>query len=63
MLEMTLPSMTCGHCVGVVTKAIKEADPRATVEIDLARHSVRVQTTQDRAAIESAVTEAGYAPA
>ena len=63
MLEMTLPSMTCGHCVGVVTKTIKEADPQATVEIDLARHSVRVQTTQARAAIESAVTEAGYVPA
>ena len=62
MLEMTIPSMTCGHCVGVVTKAIKVADPQATVEIDLARHSVRVQTTQDRAAIELAVTEAGYTP-
>ncbi len=62
MLEMTISSMTCGHCVGVVTQAIKEADPLATVEIDLARHSVRVQTTQDRVAIESAVTEAGYTP-
>lgn len=62
MLEMTIPSMTCGHCVGVVTKAIKEADPQATVDIDLASHSVRVQTTQDRAAIEAAVTEAGYTP-
>lgn len=62
MLEMTIPSMTCGHCVGVVTKAIKEADPLATVDIDLASHSVRVQTTQDRAAIEAAVTEAGYTP-
>ena len=62
MLEMTIPSMTCGHCVGVVTKAIKQADPLATVDIDLARHSVRVQTTSERAAIESALTEAGYTP-
>lgn len=62
MLEMTIPSMTCGHCVGVVTKAIKQADPLATVDIDLVRHNVRVQTTHERAAIESALTEAGYTP-
>lgn len=62
MLELTLPTMTCGHCVGVVTKAIKQADPKALVEIDLASHRVRVETTEDREAIESAVAEAGYVP-
>ena len=63
MLELTLPTMTCGHCVGVVTKAIKQADPEALVEIDLASHRVRVETTEDRETIESAVAEAGYVPA
>ncbi len=62
MLELTLPTMTCGHCVSVVTKAIKQADPQASVEIDLASHRVRVETAEDRETIESAVTEAGYAP-
>ena len=61
MLELTLPTMTCGHCVGVVTKAIKQADPQASVEIDLASHRVRVESTEDRETIESAVIEAGYA--
>ena len=54
--------MTCGHCVSVVTKAIKLADPQASVQIDLASHRVRVETAEDRETIESAVTEAGYAP-
>ncbi len=63
MLEFILPSMTCGHCVGVVTKAIEQADPQATVEIDLASHRVRVETDRDREAIVSAVREAGYSPA
>ena len=63
MLELTLPTMTCGHCVGVVTKAIQLADPQAQVEIDLASHRVRVQTTQSRETIVAAVGEAGYAPA
>ena len=62
MLELTLPTMTCGHCVSVVTKAIKQADPRALVEIDLASHRVRVETTEGRETIEAAVAEAGYVP-
>ena len=60
MLELTLPTMTCGHCVSVVTKAIKQTDPQALVEIDLASHRVRVQTTEDRETIATAVAEAGY---
>ena len=63
MLELTLPTMTCGHCVSTVTKAIKQADPKAGVEIDLASHRVRVETLEDRETIESAVIEAGYVPA
>jgi copper chaperone len=62
MLELILPTMTCGHCVSTVTKAIKQADPKAGIEIDLASHRVRVETQEDRETIESAVTEAGYAP-
>ena len=48
MLELTLPTMTCGHCVSVVTKAIKQTDPQASVEIDLASHRLRIETTEDR---------------
>ncbi len=62
MLELTLPTMTCGHCASVVTKAIKQADPKAGIEIDLASHRVRVETVEDRETIESVLTEAGYAP-
>ena len=62
VLELTLPTMTCGHCVSVVTNAIKQADPQASVQIDLANHRVRIETAENRETIESAVTEAGYAP-
>ena len=63
MIELMLPTMTCGHCVGVVTKAIQLLDLKAQVEIDLADHRVRVQTRQSREAIVSALGEAGYEPA
>ena len=35
MLELTLPTMTCGHCVSVVTKAIKQTDPARCIALDL----------------------------
>ena len=63
MLELTVPTMTCGHCIGVVTKAIQLADPQAQVEIDLASHRVSVQTSRPRETIVSALAEAGYVPA
>ena len=53
--------MTCGHCVSVVSMAVKQTDPQASVEIDLDRHRVSIETTEDRETIESAVAEAGYA--
>ena len=63
MLELTLPTMTCGHCVGVVTKAIQQVDPQAKVEADLPNHRVRVHTTVQRETIVAAVDAAGYVPA
>ncbi len=44
------------------TKAIEEPDPKANVGIDLASHRVRVEPAEDLETVESAVTEAGYAP-
>jgi copper chaperone len=63
VFELTIPTMTCGHCVGVVTTAIEHLDPLAKIEIDLSRHLVRVDSTHERKAVEAALAEAGYAPA
>lgn len=43
MLKFHIEEMTCGHCVGTVTKAVKQADPNASVEIELASHLVRIE--------------------
>ena len=52
--------MSCGHCVGAVTQAVKAIDPQADVRIDLASGKVDVQSQQDRAAIAQAIEEEGY---
>ena len=52
--------MSCGHCVGAVTQAVKSVDPQAEVKVDLASGKVEVQTGGDHAAIARAIEEEGY---
>jgi copper chaperone len=52
--------MSCGHCVGAVTQAVKSVDPQAEVSIDLASGKVEVQSQQDPAAIARAIEDEGY---
>ena len=60
MMELKVESMSCGGCAASVTKAIKQADPKANVEVDLATKQVRIATGEDRATIVQALTKAGY---
>ena len=52
--------MSCGHCVGAVTSAVKSVDPQAQVKVDLASGKVEVQSQQDAAAIAKAIQDEGY---
>jgi len=62
MLEFHVEDMTCSHCVSMITKAVKGADPKASVEIDLKSHLVRIDGTVDPAGIADAIRDAGYTP-
>lgn len=63
MIELTLPTMTCGHCVRSVTETVQQLDAAATLEIDLPSHRVRIQSERPAADFVAALTEEGYAPA
>ena len=56
MISFNVPSMSCGHCVGVITKSVKAADPTAEVRVDLPSHTVRVETTQSRESMAATLT-------
>jgi copper chaperone len=62
MFELQIPAISCGHCVRAVTEAVREVDPKAQVQVDLASKRVQVQTEAARPAVVAALTEAGYAP-
>lgn len=60
MIEFTLPTMTCGHCVKSVTAVVKQVDAAAGVQIDLPTHKVVIQSTQPAEAFKAALAEEGY---
>lgn len=62
-LQLTLPTMTCGHCVKTVTATVQRVDPRASLSIDLPTHQVSITSAQPAAAFTAALSEEGYDPA
>nr|WP_316639744.1 heavy-metal-associated domain-containing protein [uncultured Roseateles sp.] len=63
MITFEVNDMSCGHCVGAITKALQAADAGARVQIDLATHRVQVEpAAADAAQLGEAITEAGYTP-
>lgn len=61
MFELTLPTMTCGHCVKTVTETVRGVDPQAKIDIDLPQHTVSITSTLTRETFEQALRASGYA--
>ncbi len=59
----SVTGMTCGHCVASVTEELGELDGVRDVSVVLDTGAVTVTSTQplDRADVQAAVEEAGYA--
>jgi copper chaperone len=63
MIAFEVNDMTCGHCVSMIARAIRQADDGARVEFDLARKRVQIESAAaDEAALQAAIEEAGYTP-
>jgi len=61
MIELTLPTMTCGHCVRTVTSTVHKLDPAAKLDIDLPSHKVQIESSRPAADFTAALAEEGYA--
>lgn len=61
-IQFNVPDMSCGHCVGAITKAIQLVAPDAQVTTDLASHVVTVASSADAKTIRQAIIDAGYEP-
>lgn len=60
MLRLNVEGMSCGHCVGAVTRAVQAIDPNAEVRVDLAAKAVEARTTATGEAVAKAIADAGY---
>lgn len=63
MIEMTLPDMTCGHCVKTVTGIVQKVDAQARLTIDLPTHKVQVESSEPAERFKAALADEGYPPA
>ena len=61
--SFTVTGMTCGHCEKAVTRAVKQVDPQAEVQIDRSSGKVDVQSEKPRETLAKAIVEEGYAVA
>lgn len=60
MIELTLPDMTCGHCVRTVTATVQKVDAAARVQIDLPTHKVQIESERAADDFKAALADEGY---
>ena len=60
MQTFKVEGMTCGGCVGAVTRAVQTVDKDAKVEVDLASKTVKVDSTVSPLQIIDVITNAGF---
>ncbi|MGE8213300.1 MULTISPECIES: heavy-metal-associated domain-containing protein [unclassified Stenotrophomonas] len=59
-MKLHIESMTCGGCARSVTATVKDVDPAATVDIDLASKEVKIESSQPVEKFTKALDEAGF---
>ncbi len=57
-MKVTVPDMTCNHCVMKIQKALLISGVKATIELE--SHLVTFKKDEDLEIVKKAITEAGY---
>jgi copper chaperone len=59
-MKLRIDAMTCGGCARSVTATIKDVDPNAKVDIDVAAKLVKVESSEEQQKILDALAEDGF---
>jgi copper chaperone len=63
MIAFEVKDMSCGHCVSMITGAVKRLDADAKLAFDVAGKRVEIHSSgASEAAMKSAIEAAGYSP-
>lgn len=60
MLQLKIDSMTCNHCISMVTKTIQLLQKDANIEADLTTQMVNIDSKLSEEDILDALNEAAY---
>jgi copper chaperone len=60
MITLKVPDMSCSHCSGVITKALKQLDPNAEIGFDMHHRMIQVETSSTPTMVVDALDKAGY---
>jgi copper chaperone len=60
MQVFKVQGMSCGHCARAITDAVRDRDPLAEVQVDLAAGEVRIDSSLPNEALIEAIFEEGY---
>ncbi len=60
MYQFKIEGMTCGGCVGRVTRAIQSIDSSASIDADVRNRTVRVNSNAQADQLLQALAQAGY---
>ncbi|MFM0415883.1 heavy-metal-associated domain-containing protein [Paraburkholderia aromaticivorans] len=61
-MEFQVNDMSCGGCARCITNAVKQVDPAASVDVDIAQKTVKVTSSGSPEKVLNAISEAGYNP-
>ncbi len=62
-MQINVPSIECGKCADIITKAIHNVDPEAKVNVDIEAKRVDVETSATETSLRDAITTVGHDPA
>ena len=59
-LTLSVPSIKCDGCADAITKEIKVHDAEATVNVDVEKKTVEVDSGMSESSVKQAITAAGH---
>lgn len=63
MIAFEVKDVSCGHCVGTITDAVKSVDGQAGVAVRLPERPVTIESSRATAeSLRKAIKDAGYTP-
>ncbi|MES2153143.1 MAG: heavy-metal-associated domain-containing protein [Pseudomonadota bacterium] len=60
MITLSIPTISCGHCVRAITEAVQQLDPGARVTVDIATRTATVGGDAAPAALCATLAAQGY---